>query len=99
MFLAVRGEGPRVHTGLSHIVFAPRSNMILAGDIGGTKVNLAFFEVTGQQLTQRAAATYSSRQHTSLDEIVREFLSTNNLKADYACFGIAGPVKKGRAQL
>lgn len=73
--------------------------MILAGDIGGTKVNLAFFEVAGQQVTQTVAGTYASRQHASLEEIVREFLSTHNLKPDYACFGIAGPVKKGRAQL
>src|SRR6185369_16541534 len=40
-----------------------------------------------------------SRQNASLEEIVREFLSTHSLKAGYACFGIAGPVKKGRAQL
>ncbi|MBI3849740.1 MAG: glucokinase [Verrucomicrobia bacterium] len=73
--------------------------MILAGDIGGTKVNLAFFEVAGQQVTQTVAGTYPSRQHASLEEIVREFLATHNLKVDYACFGIAGPVKKGRAQL
>ncbi len=73
--------------------------MILAGDIGGTKVNLAFFEVAGQQLTQRVEGTYPSRQHASLEEIVHEFLSTHHLKVDYACFGIAGPVKNGRAQL
>ena len=72
--------------------------MILAGDIGGTKVNLAFFEVAGQQVTQSVAGTYPSRQHASLEEIVREFLSTHNLKVDYACFGIAGPVKNERVE-
>lgn len=73
--------------------------MILAGDIGGTKVNLAFFNVAGQKITPSVAGTYPSRQHASLEEIVRDFLSTHNLKVDYACFGIAGPVKNGRAQL
>ena len=62
-------------------------------------MNLAFFELAGEQLTQRVAGTYPSRQHESLEVIVREFLSTHQLKADYAGFGIAGPVKNGRAQL
>jgi len=73
--------------------------MILAGDIGGTKVNLALFEVVGQQMRQRILSKYHSREHASLEEIVRHFLSNNQLSAEYACFGIAGPVKKGRAQL
>src|ERR1051325_4577100 len=33
------------------------SSMILAGDIGGTKVNLACFEVDGQQVIQGVAGT------------------------------------------
>src|SRR5437870_7321841 len=73
--------------------------MILAGDIGGTKVNLAFFEVAGQQVKSSVVGTYPSRPHASLQEIVRQFLSAHNLTVEYACFGIAGPVKKGRAQL
>jgi glucokinase len=73
--------------------------MILAGDIGGTKVNLAFYSVSGQQVTQGVAGNYPSREYASLEEIVKQFLATHNLKPEYACFGIAGPVKKGRAQL
>lgn len=73
--------------------------MILAGDIGGTKVNLAFFEVKGQELHQGALGSYPSRQHSNLAEIVRLFLTTHNLKVEYAGFGIAGPVKRGRSQL
>jgi glucokinase len=72
--------------------------MILAGDIGGTKVNLAFF---GEDMTlvPENLATYSSHEFSSLEEIARRFLSDRKLKPEYACFGIAGPVKKGRAQL
>jgi glucokinase len=69
--------------------------MILAGDIGGTKVNLAFFGES-LRLTPENLASYPSRDYSSLEEIARTFLSERNLKADYACFGIAGPVKKGR---
>jgi glucokinase len=69
--------------------------MILAGDIGGTKVNLAFFGES-LRLTPDNLASYPSRDYSSLEDIAHEFLSERKLKADYACFGIAGPVKKGR---
>ena len=73
--------------------------MILAGDIGGTKVNLAFFKVEERGLTARVLGTYSSQDHPGLGEIVRDFTARHGLQAEYACFGIAGPVRRGRAQL
>ncbi len=73
--------------------------MILAGDIGGTKVNLACFEVSGQRVLRGITDTYPSREHSNLVEIVRAFISAHHLTVEYASFGIAGPVKKGRAQL
>jgi len=73
--------------------------MILAGDVGGTKVNLAFFEVEERGLAPKVLDAFHSREHASLEEIVRDFIAGHQLKVDYACFGIAGPVKKGRAQV
>lgn len=73
--------------------------MILAGDIGGTKVNLAFFEVDDGRLVSGVVGTYQSRDYCSLEEIIRAFLATHQLKVDYACFGLAGPIRKNRAQL
>ncbi len=72
--------------------------MILAGDIGGTKVNLAFF---GEDLRLKPEnlASYPSRDFASLEDIARKFLADRKLKAHYACFGIAGPVKKGRVEV
>lgn len=72
--------------------------MILAGDIGGTKVNLAFF---GEHLRLHPEnlASFPSHDHSSLEEIAQLFLSERKLKATYACFGIAGPVKKGRVEV
>lgn len=72
--------------------------MILAGDIGGTKVNLAFFDES-LRLAPENFAAYPSRDYTSLEDIAHQFLNERKLKADYACFGIAGPVKKGRVAL
>jgi glucokinase len=72
--------------------------MILAGDIGGTKVNLALFEAGGRGLECRVAQTYPSREHSSLREIVKLFLEAHGAGVDCACFGIAGPVRNGHAQ-
>jgi glucokinase len=73
--------------------------MILAGDIGGTKVNLAFFEVDDGRLVPGKMGTFPSRDHPSLEQIIRSFLDAHKLKVDYACFGVAGPIREGRAQL
>jgi glucokinase len=69
--------------------------MILAGDIGGTKVNLAFFD-GDLRLKPENLASYPSRDFASLEEIAQKFLAERKLKVQYACFGIAGPVKQGR---
>ncbi len=71
---------------------------VLSGDIGGTKTRLAVFDVQGQSLKPLGEETYSSRQHDSLDEVVRQFLLGRDLNCRQACFGIAGPVRGGQAQ-
>lgn len=73
--------------------------MILAGDIGGTKVNLAFFDVSAGRFIQGPTGTFPSQQYASLEQITLEFLSTHKLPVTQAAFGVAGPVKRGRAQL
>src|SRR5438105_1571490 len=73
--------------------------MILAGDIGGTNTRLALFHPGGERLRLQTELTYPSREHASLDEIVVSFVAQSNSQQaiDSACFGIAGPVKEGRA--
>ena len=71
--------------------------MILAGDIGGTKTNLAVFEDAAGRKTL-AADRFPSREHASLDEIVRQFVSDHRLKVERACFGVAGPVRNNRVE-
>jgi glucokinase len=72
--------------------------MILAGDIGGTKVNLAYFG-EDLRLNLEHLASFPSRDYPSLEVIVRKYLSERKFKVDYACFGIAGPVKQGRVEV
>lgn len=71
--------------------------MILAGDIGGTKTNLALFEVRENMLEIQAQQQFSSREFSSLTEVIMAFeQQTSITQIDAACFGIAGPVIDGR---
>jgi glucokinase len=72
--------------------------VILAGDIGATNTRLAWFEVSNGALVPGAARTYPSRQQASLDKIVTTFLAEAPGRIRHACFGVAGPVREGRAE-
>jgi len=72
--------------------------VILAGDIGGTNTRLAFFDVKDDRPRLVVKETFSSREHASLDEIVRQFAAAHKLPVECACFGLAGPVRHGRVE-
>lgn len=71
--------------------------MILAGDIGGTHTRLALLHEEGGRLVVDAEQVYISREYAGLDEPVKLFLNGAKGTVQTACFGIAGPVIKGRA--
>ncbi|HLH73211.1 MAG TPA: glucokinase, partial [Chloroflexota bacterium] len=70
--------------------------MLLAGDIGGTKTDLAVFSVEAGPRKPLAQAEFPSRTYPSLEAIVREFLVQVGVPIDRACFDVAGPVIAGR---
>jgi glucokinase len=70
--------------------------MLLVGDIGGTKTNLAVFSPdTG--LTPQIQATFRSASYASLEAVVQEFLASAGMSIDRAVFGVAGPVVNGQS--
>src|SRR6266704_4035836 len=71
--------------------------MLLAGDIGGTKTNLAVFSSETGWRKPYAEATYSSVNYPDLESLVHEFLAQHDLPIDRASFGVAGPVVAGHA--
>lgn len=72
---------------------------VLAGDIGGTKVNLALFRERGGTLSLVHETRFESRNYSGLEQILEEFAKTGLARPTHACFGIAGPVKDGKCQL
>lgn len=74
--------------------------MILAGDVGGTKTNLAIFDPNEDDLRSPVAeASYPSQHYETLEEIIEHFLAANaDHRVDRAGFGIAGAVIRGRVE-
>src|SRR2546423_7522761 len=72
--------------------------MLLAGDIGGTKTNLAIYSAETGARKPLAEATFPSTLYPSLEALVRTFLSQTKLPVDRASFGVAGPVVAGPAK-
>ena len=73
--------------------------MILAGDIGGTKTNLALYKVEDKTLIIQSQYAFASRDFGSLRDVIIAFeTQTSMSKIDAACFGIAGPVIDGRCR-
>jgi glucokinase len=71
--------------------------MILAGDVGGTKVNLALYDFIDGKLKHIRDKQYSAKEYSGLEEIVKEFIVSEKVTA--ACFGVPGPVRDGRLRL
>lgn len=73
--------------------------MLLAGDIGGTKTNLAIFSPERGAREPVAQKIYPSGQYPSLEAIVQEFLGAVHVPVERASFGVAGPVVNGHATI
>jgi glucokinase len=71
--------------------------MILAGDVGGTKVHLALYDFTDGDLKHARDQQFPAKEYSGLEEIVSEFIVTEKVFA--ACFGVPGPVREGRLRL
>jgi glucokinase len=72
--------------------------MILAGDIGGTKTHLALFRKTNGKVSRVRGEIFPSRDYDGLEAVIRKFLPAKRAAIDGACFGVAGPVARGRVQ-
>lgn len=70
----------------------------LAGDIGGTKTHLALYAEEKGKMKCLKEEKFPSKKYPNLRTIVKEFLKDQTVHVSKACFGIAGPVKKGKSQ-
>ena len=84
--------------------------MILAGDVGGTKVHLALYNMIEGRLIPVRDFKFPAHEFSSLEEVVTRFLTSGPADGDKdgqpdkvqitaACFGVPGPVREGRLKL
>ena len=73
-------------------------NLVLAGDIGGTKTSLALFSINDDKLRMETEHNFPSKKYSGLVPILDEFSVRNNKSIDAACFGVAGPVVDGHVK-
>ncbi|MGA2276342.1 MAG: glucokinase [Terracidiphilus sp.] len=71
--------------------------MILAGDVGGTKVHLALYDFINGKLECSRDEIFAAKSYSGLEEIVKGFMGAHKITA--ACFGVPGPVRDGRLRL
>ncbi len=75
-----------------------QGRIVLAGDIGATKSNLALFRVENGNFTSLREAQFKSNDYRNIIELTDSFMKGGSAP-DTICFGVAGPVINGHAKL
>ena len=73
--------------------------MILAGDIGGTKVNLGLYRENSGQLESLKITRYQCCDYSGIDQILDVFMRDIDSAPEIVCFGVAGAVIDGSCHL
>jgi glucokinase len=72
---------------------------VLAADVGGTNTRLALIDTDEGGLKVLHSRRYKSREFPALTPIAVSFLEELNTQPTRACFGVAAPVRHGRAAM
>ena len=72
--------------------------MLIAGDIGGTKTDLAIYSAGDGPHAPLAQSQFHSADYPSLQAMVAEFLTQANMTVAVASFDVAGPVIDGHVR-
>src|ERR1700739_4663316 len=72
--------------------------MLIAGDIGGTKTDLAIYSIAAGPHAPVAQAQFHSADYPSLQAMVSEFIAQVRIPVACASFDVAGPVIDGRVK-
>ena len=73
--------------------------MLLVGDIGGTKTDLALLTSAGAPRSPVVRMRFRNADYPGLSAIAQAFLARAGVQVTRACFDVAGAVTDGRCQL
>lgn len=71
------------------------SELLLAGDIGGTKANLVLVDPAGDPRRPVFSQRLTSNDFSSLEALLESFLQSSGRRAQHVCLGIPAPVVDG----
>lgn len=72
--------------------------IVLAGDIGATKTNLALIQFSGENFSVLKENRFRTNDSAGTGQIIAEFL-TGNKVPDLMSLGVAGPVQNGKVSI
>lgn len=72
---------------------------LLAVDVGGTKVELALFDLHGRTFAPMQRAVVPCAGHAGIEEIIAAYLHGADTRPDVACLGVAGVIDAGEARI
>ncbi len=72
--------------------------MLLIGDVGGTKTNLAIFSIEDGHPKLEMESTFVSANYGGLETIAQKFLADTGAKVTTVVVGVAGPVANGQCK-
>ncbi len=75
------------------------SRMLLVGDVGATKTDLAVTDPGRGPGAPLVARTYQSADFASIEAMLKTFLSQVNLPVEAVILGVAGPVSGGQSRI
>ncbi len=76
-----------------------KRKFMLAGDVGGTKINVAIYTKEAGLHAPLLETTFPSMNYPSLKALLQDFLAQTDIQVTRACFGVAGPVVNGQARI
>ena len=90
-----------IHEGEIPLAFMTASisrdkGVILAADVGGTKTNLALFQIQTGDLVPLKEKSYPTKKYKSFLEMVSSFHTDDMPRINGICLGVAGPVTQGK---
>jgi glucokinase len=73
--------------------------MIIAGDIGGTKTNLALYSAGTERPHAEVSRRFETAAYPDPEALIEDFLRDRSEAVTAACLAVAGPVADGRSRL
>ena len=75
-----------------------KREIVLAGDLGGTKINIALYQPGENSFSVLRQQSFHSKDYTSLTDVIKQFAGNDKIPGTI-CIAVAGPVIDGKVKI